>query len=246
MFAGLFFLLLEDFMDSCIYILYWDISYPYIGQTTNFNIRKNRHINEILKNTHCNYKIIEEYNKYSRLPSIEVLHKCSIEKLNELEEQYISEFNSIDSGLNIISGGYSVGCGTNNPSSKYTKEQLKIAFYMLSDVSNSYKYIATETNIKLDTIKKIGQGTQHTWLHSEYPEIYEKIKMISTKERYKNSACASGQNKKYRKIMSPDGTIYTVTNTLAFSKEHNLPNANLCSVLLGNRHTVQGWKGVDV
>lgn len=246
MFVGLFFLLLEDFMDSCIYILYWDISYPYIGQATNFRIRKNRHINEILKNIHCNYKIIREYKKYSILPKIEILQICPIEELNSLEEQYIFDFNSIESGLNIISGGYSVGYGINNSASIYTKEQLKIAFYMLAEVSNSYKHIASETNIKLDTIKKIGQGAQHTWLHLEYPEIYEKIKMISTKERYKNSACAGGQNKNYRKIMSPDGKVYTVTNTLAFSKEHNLPNANLCSVLLGNRHTVQGWKGVSL
>lgn len=233
-------------MDSCIYILYWDISRPYIGQTTNFSTRKNRHFNEISKRTHCNYKIIAEYDKYSMLPNIDVLQKCTAEELNNLEEFYIQEFSSIDYGLNIISGGHSVGYGTNNPASIYTKEQLIKAFTLLADVNNSYKNISNITGIKLDTIKKVGRGVQHTWLHTECPEVYEKIKMITTKDRYKTSACAVAQNKNYRKIVSPEGIVYTVTNTLAFSKEHNLPNANLCSVLLGNRHTVKGWKGVDI
>lgn len=59
------------------------------------------------------------------------------------------------------------------------------------------------------------------------------------------SRSAKKQCKEYRRIKSPDGIIYSVTNTLHFSNEHNLPNANLCSVLSGKRKSVKGWIGID-
>jgi hypothetical protein len=233
-------------MDCCIYVLYWNIDNPYIGQTVNFHTRKLRHYNEISKQTHCNYKILTEYEKYGFImPEIDILQSCDENSLSTLEEEYINEFDSIKNGLNIISGGYSVGFGTNNSCSKYTEEQLYAVFKLLSDVSYSYKTIADTTKVALTTVKKIGQGAQHQWLHTKYPEIYEKIKLISGKERYSMSASAKAQNKKYRNIKSPEGVIYEVTNTLQFSKQHDLPNGNLCLVLKGERNSVKGWVGVD-
>lgn len=231
-------------MDSCIYILYWDINKPYIGQTTNFHTRSKRHINEIKKGIHCNYKIQEQFNKFKVDPHIEVLEYCKDDELNYLEELYIIDFNSIKNGLNIISGGYSVGKGIHNHASKYSEEQLVEAYKLLSNYTNSYKHISSITGIPINTIKKIGQGVQHHWLQETYPELYEKIK-DSGKLRYKHSASAINQNKKYRNIMSPTGKVFTVLNTLEFSKEHNLPNGNLCSVLLGKRNSVKGWVGID-
>lgn len=232
-------------MDCCIYILYWNIDNPYIGQTTNFTVRKNRHYNEILNGKHCNYKILEQYSLHNTLPNIDILIRCTTSELNDLEEIMIKEFNSIDKGLNIISGGYSVGKGVHNSFSKYSREQLIKAFEMLADINNSYKCISEATSISLDTIKKMGQGVQHTWLHEEFPELYQKILTISTKDRYAMSACAKSQGKKYSKIMSPTGEIFEVTNTLRFSKEHDLPNGNLCLVLSGHRNSVKGWKRVQ-
>lgn len=232
-------------MDCGIYILYWSIDRPYIGQTTQFHVRKLRHINEIRLGIHCNKKILQEYNRTGTLPEIEMLVQCLPEELNTLEEQYIQEFNSIDNGLNIISGGYSVGYGTNNSCSKYTKQQLVEVFSLLADPNNSYKYISKLTGVAETTVKKIGQGAQHTWLHSEHPEIYSKILEITSKDRYCISASAKAQGKSYRRIKAPDGTVYTVSNTAEFAREHNLPNGNLCSVLLGNRKSVKGWIGVD-
>lgn len=232
-------------MDTGIYILYWDIDRPYIGQTTNFNTRKLRHFNEIRKGTHCNYKILNEYEKYKTLPNIELISKCSTEDLDWLEEFFIQDFNSIKDGLNIISGGYSVGKGINNSCSKYTEDQLILVFNLLSDINNSYKYISDISGVALTTVKKIGQGTQHTWLHSKFPEIHNKIKSISSKDRFSISSSAAAKGVIYRKIKSPDGTIYSVTNTLKFSKEHNLPNGNLCLVLAGKRNSVLGWYGID-
>lgn len=235
---------MEDLVDSCIYILYWDINKPYIGQTTHFSKRRLRHLNELHKGIHCNYKLQNEYTLYKTNPIIEVLQYATTDQLNYLEESYIKEFNSINSGLNIISGGYSVGAGVNNPASKYTEDQLIKVYTLLGDYKNSYEFISKQTEVPITTVKKIGQGVQHVWLQEMFPVINEYIKIYS-KQRYTHSACAASQGKQYRKIMSPTGKVYSVTNTLEFSKEHNLPNGNLCSVLLGKRRSVQGWIGID-
>jgi hypothetical protein len=225
--------------------MYWDIENPYIGQTVSLPKRKRAHFNAMSRGDHDNYKIQQKYNYTSILPNIDILQNCNIEQLNSLEEFYIKDFDSINTGLNIISGGYSVGYGTNNPASVYTEAQLVEVLKLLSDVKNSYEYITEKTNVLKDTITKIVSGIQHVWLQEKYPDLYSAMKSIDSKLRYSYSACASGQGKRYKKIMSPDGTIYDVLNTLQFSKEHNLPNGNLCSVLLGKRKTVKGWKGLD-
>lgn len=233
-------------MDSpCIYILYWDIDCPYIGQTTNIKKRTNVHFNSLRRGDHCNYKLQDTYNKIGDLPYVEVLVNCSISELNDLEERYIQEFDAINNGLNIISGGCSVGYGVNNPASKYTEEQLVLMLKLLTDVNNSYKDIINATGIGKDTITKVVNGSHHVWLKEKYPELYNSMLEVSTKARYKNSASAAKQGKKYRKIKDPQGNIYEVTNTLQFSKDHGLSNGNLCSVLLGKRHSVSGWYGVD-
>jgi len=233
-------------MDSpCIYIMYWDIEKPYIGQTVSLIKRKSAHFNAMIRGNHVNCKIQQKYNCTSTLPNIDVLQNCPVEQLNPLEEFFIQDFDSINNGLNIISGGYSVGYGTNNSASVYTEVQLVEVLRLLGDVKNSYEYITEKTSVLKDTITKIVSGIQHIWLREKYPDLYATMKSVDTKLRYRHSACASGQGKIYRKILSPDGTIYDVLNTLQFSKEHNLPNGNLCSVLLGKRKTVKGWRGLD-
>lgn len=230
-------------MGPCIYILYWDINIPYIGQTVCLNKRVQAHYSSLIRKDHCNYKILKEYNNSKELPIVQPLIYCRTEELNSLEEQFIVEFNSINCGLNIISGGFSVGKGTHNSSSKYSEQQLIEVFKLLTDINNCYKIISEKTLVPLSTVKKIGQGVQHIWLQEEFPDLYSQILQIKNK-RYSVSASAKSQNKNYRKIVSPEGVVYEVTNTLQFSKEHNLRNGNLCQVLSGKRNSVAGWMGV--
>lgn len=233
-------------MDCCIYILYWDIDNPYIGQTNrDLKIRSSSHINALKRGDHCNYKMQNIYNNLHILPTIEILCKCCEAELDYLEELYIAEFNSINMGLNIISGGYSVGKGTNNSASKYTRESLIEAFKLLADINNSFKDITSKTGVPKSTLTKINTGVQHTWLREEFPELWYTISNIDSKDRYKSSSSALKQGKAYRDIMSPEGIIYSVSNTLDFSKKHNLPNGNLCLVLQGKRRSVKGWTGID-
>lgn len=233
-------------MDCCIYILYWDIDYPYIGQTNRkLNIRARAHFNALKRGDHCNYKLQDIYRNKGTLPNIEVLQVCYESELDYLEELYISDFDSINNGLNIISGGYSVGRGVNNSSSKYSRESLIQAFELLVNINNSFKDITKITGIPKDTLTKINTGIQHTWLHEEFPELWNTIKNIPSKSRYSSSASAIKQGKQYRDILSPDGIRYSVSNTLEFSNKHNLSNGNLCQVLLGKRRSVSGWLGID-
>ena len=182
---------MEDFVDCIIYIMYWDINRPYIGQTTrDIQYRYRAHINDMKRGTHCNYKIQNEFNRIQVPPSIDILCKCTLDNINYLEELYIKEFDSINKGLNIISGGYSVGAGVHNSASVYTEEALVECFKMLADINNSFKCITKHTGIPTATITKIATGVQHAWLHEKYPGLWEEIKTISHKDRYKISASA--------------------------------------------------------
>jgi predicted GIY-YIG superfamily endonuclease len=230
-------------MTVCIYIMYWDINKPYIGQTVSYKKRVQVHTREIKNTTHCNSKVIAEYKKYGCMPTFDILEECSQEKLNYLEEFYIKDFDAIINGLNIISGGYSVGYGVNNPASKYNEEQLIEVYELLTDPHISLAEIANKTLVNISTVKKISQGVQHIWLAQSFPELHEKIQKVR-ELRNSISRSAIKHDKPYLRIQDPDGQIYTVTNTLHFANEHNLPNGNLCSVLLGKRRSVKGWIGV--
>jgi predicted transcriptional regulator len=229
---------------SGIYILYWDIDRPYIGQTVNFNKRAQSHLNALRRNDHVNYKITREYSLYNSQPNIELLLPCSTTELDMYEEWLIEEFDSINHGLNIISGGYSVGKGVNNSMSEYSEHQILEACKLLQNLDLSYADISKITGIKRHTLGKIVNGKQHVWIKENHPDIWKNIEGTS-KLRFSKSVSGSRSGQEYRKIKSPEGIIYTVINTLQFSKEHNLPNANLNQVLSGKRNSVLGWIGVD-
>jgi group I intron endonuclease len=228
----------------CIYIMYWDITNPYIGQTVNLKLRYRGHINALTRGDHCNSKLQSKFNEYKEIPKIEILEICTTEQLNTLEEYYIKEFNSISTGLNIISGGYSVGKGINNSASKYSEEDLIEVYHLLNDITKSLTDVSNITDIPLSTVKKISQGVQHNkWLQEKYPLIWLNIDS-NRKQRFSISNCAGTLKKQYRRIRSPDGTVHIVTNTTQFANTYKLSNGNLCAVLNGKRNSVSGWVGV--
>ena len=80
----------------------------YIGQTVDYNRRKATHINRLRRNAHDNPKLQNAWIKYGE-PAFEFT--CwefqieSLEKLNELECEYIQKYNSLDNGYNLVEGG---------------------------------------------------------------------------------------------------------------------------------------------
>lgn len=228
-------------MTCGIYILYWDVSIPYIGQSINFSIRKTKHLSELRNSTHCNYKITNAYDKYKIMPNIELLEECASDSLNDLECYYIKEFDSIAHGLNIISGGYSVGLGTSNSNSKYTRDQLIDVFRLLTDVNKDYTSISNLTKVHRSTVNQIARGVQHVWLKEEFPEIFL---LIEQNYFIRASVVQRVQNKKtvYPNVLDPNGVIHSITTNLTdFCTLHNLQDTNMYKVFKGTRMQHKGW-----
>ena len=81
-----------------------------------------------------------------------------------------------------------------------------------------------------------------------YEEIYgaekaqelKKIKSIKLKEYLKNNP---NSRLKYYKIISPEGTIYTIVGNLEkFCKEHKIYSGKMYDVLKGRLESYNGWK----
>ncbi|MGL5051516.1 MAG: GIY-YIG nuclease family protein, partial [Fusobacteriaceae bacterium] len=80
----------------------------YVGQSKNVKTRIAVHKRELKKNTHPNSYMRNDYNKYlGKNFKFEILEKCSIEKLDIKEKNWISLLGSVerDKGYNRESGG---------------------------------------------------------------------------------------------------------------------------------------------
>jgi len=90
---------------SGIYKITNPVGNIYIGQSKDCNARKS-----VYKGVHCKLqiKLYRSLIKYGwETHSFEIIHKCDIEQLNELEIYYINKFNTFNTvnGLNLRSGG---------------------------------------------------------------------------------------------------------------------------------------------
>lgn len=80
----------------------------YIGQTVNYRKRKTAHYNKLKQGKHHNEHLQRAFNKYGESAfKIELLKKCKIEELDELEQYYIKKFDACnhDKGYNMMYGG---------------------------------------------------------------------------------------------------------------------------------------------
>lgn len=76
----------------------------YIGQSINIRSRKNQHLQDLLKNKHCNSYLQNAFNKYGRSNfSFTVFENCSKKELNEKEAYWINLKRSNESryGFNL-------------------------------------------------------------------------------------------------------------------------------------------------
>lgn len=80
----------------------------YIGQTVNYRKRKTSHYNKLKQGKHHNEHLQRAFNKYGESAfKIELLRKCKIEELDELEQYYIKKFDACnpEKGYNMMYGG---------------------------------------------------------------------------------------------------------------------------------------------
>lgn len=80
----------------------------YVGQTTNFNRRKQEHLLKLREGRHPNLKLQNSFNKYGeeafKIEKI-AFDNLSKEELDCQEKYYIAFYNSLQNGYNLTEGG---------------------------------------------------------------------------------------------------------------------------------------------
>jgi group I intron endonuclease len=90
----------------------------YVGKAKSITSRKSYHFSLLKNNKHINKHLQNAWNKYGEDNFFfYVLENCDLEKLNEREKYWVSEFktNNLDFGYNITEGGDGAGSGKINP-----------------------------------------------------------------------------------------------------------------------------------
>ncbi len=208
----------------------------YIGQTTRTpEIRLKKHISDLNKGTRHSKQLISAFPKCG-IPTVEIVEECQASLLDSREVYWIDKFNSYHAGFNGTTGGKSIQPGENHPRALYTNEDYSCAVHFLAYTDYSYSEISDEIGVNRGVLINIKAGLTAGFVKEEYPEAYaimiNKVRPSGTPIR-----------KDYPRIVSPDNTVYEVTNGITvFAKEHNIDSNHLGDVLRGNRKVVQGWK----
>lgn len=213
----------------------------YIGQSISIERRFTSHI-RLMREQLSSLKLNKAYLTYG-IPSLSVIQETEPSLLNDLEEFYIKENNSVIFGFNSCSkaGGVSDLYGENSPCASYTKDVYESIVFMLANTNAPYKEIAEELEVTIPTIKDISRGHSHKYLEEILPIEYKKmIDKLGT--RVSRSSSAKDQEIVYPKVVSPDGKVYEVENATQFAKEFNINNGNFFSLLKGNRNSANKWK----
>jgi len=226
-------------MDNCgIYAIYFD-QHPnefYIGRSTNLYVRQQEHKSALIANRHVNKKLQNYYNKYG-MPNFEILELAHPDNLKELEIQYIQEFDSFKTGLNLTNGGEGGGYGEGVHSSKHTEDKYVEVLKYLATTTFSTSKISEITGVSRDIIKHISGGSAHGYLANLCPEYYS----IVMSKKYTRDNSAKSKGIVYPDVKSPEGILYTVDNIHKFCELHNLQAQNMHKVLTKQRKSHKGW-----
>ena len=215
----------------------------YIGQSVNIELRVGKHLSLLKHNKHYNYKLSNMYSTYGD-PTIDIIELCNIKDLNVKENEWIQEFDSYNTGLNLRTVELTANKGPQHPQAKFTKEQIIEAFEFLLDPSNLIKDINEITGVSRGMISMIACGQSHRWLEEEYPEKYAVLTSLIGQRRVFGQS-AAGKGVEYPTLVDPEGNEFSnIHNVKEFAKAHQLGYSQLSKVL--NRFkgavSVKGWK----
>lgn len=224
-----------------IYVLkFFGTSEVYVGQSVNIERRYIVHRRKLKDGSH-NYKMMNAFKKYG-LPKLEIILECIKEDLNGAELEAFEIYNSIRNGFNISEDSNVFQEGDKNGASKYSNDDIYKAMQLMIDINNSFKEISSITGIHESTIRHISNGDAHTWLEREYPEEYIRMQSItgSSRKAYQGSALKRG--KVYPQVISPNGSIHSITNANAFAREQGMDSSYFIKLLNGKARSCKGWK----
>jgi hypothetical protein len=225
--------------NSGIYCFYF-LEKPnefYIGKGISILVRVQSHISAMKRGTHFNKKVQNYYNSYG-LPIFEVLEECSPELLVQKEIEYIEEFDSFNSGLNLTNGGEGGGFGEGVHNAKYSNSDYYEVLCLIAYTEFTLSEIQQLTGVDRAICKHISCQSAHNWLSDKYPKEYLLVK----NKKYTRDNSAKSKGIVYPDLISPDGIVYKVENIHKFAEEHGLQYQNLHKVLTGKRPTHKGWR----
>jgi group I intron endonuclease len=215
----------------------------YIGQSQDIDARTSRHIRDMQKQNHYNYRVQGAYNQFG-LPEIVVLEVCDCdqESINRKENFWIDEFDSCRNGLNLRDKDESALRGVNSNSSKYTRQQILDTFELLLDINNTSKHIENITGVPSGNINCIARSASHLWLKEEFPDKYILMESLKGKRNGLQNTLAS-RGKVWPTLVSPNNTLYSnIPNLKKFCSEHMLPYDQIHRVCSGKSSSAHGWK----
>jgi group I intron endonuclease len=154
----------------------------YIGQTKNFEKRKNDHINDLNKNKHFNPHLQKAWNKYKEHNfKFEIIGKCYPEETNVCETECKFFFNALDPLY-----GYNISIYDDAPMKgrTFTKESIiKLSEAHLGQIAWN-KDLTKETDERVNkNAKAISKALMHRTLIDKVGE--EKAKEITNKQSIK-------------------------------------------------------------
>lgn len=241
-------------MTIGIYALYWEEQdLIYIGLSQDIEGRYKEHLYNLRECKHTNYKVQNTYNLHG-IPTLFIVEKCPLYKLNDKEVYWTKEFDSLNSnnGLNIVEAGQ-VGFGTSSNSSKYSKHKILKVFSLLYRTTLSHPEISTIVKqIPEHLISDIARGSSHLWLKDMYPTQYLIMRDNIKKRMILNRSNALTRDIKYPEMLSPEGNVYKVNILIEFCKSIpelslNLETSRKCigMVLHGSKPSYKGWRLVQ-
>ena len=132
----------------------------YIGQTIDFEKRKNRHVWELNNERHDNKYLERSWHKYGQENfKFKIIESdISLELLNIKEKFYINKYNTFDNGYNLTKGGKGK---RGFEVSKETKEKMREAskgFTMSEKQKEKISKTKTGTTLSKKTKRKISKS----------------------------------------------------------------------------------------
>lgn len=217
--------------------------FPYVGQSKCIENRYREHINRF-KSKRCSKLFLEAYDMCG-IPSMHVLEECPEYELYTKETYYINKLDCINNGLNVLTGGFGPGSGTQHSCSKYTKEQILLALNLLCDTQLSIKEVEEQSKVTVRTIRAVCGGQRHSWVGTEYPDLIQKVRKINKIRLSENisKACKNIVKKEYLPILSPNNTLIQIPGTLKdFCINNGLNQGMMSRVMSGKVKEHRGWR----
>jgi hypothetical protein len=169
----------------------------YIGQALDIEKRKISHNKLFRKGAHTK-KLQKAYDEFG-FPDQEVVMECLPKELDEVENEAIQIWDSVNNGLNTLeragdSPKYSAK-GEEHWRAKYSNQQIQEVFLQIIENKFSLKEISVNIDVGYTTVRTIANGTKHTWLKEVFPEKY--AEMLNAKNNRKVLSTGYGVNAKF-------------------------------------------------